>query len=278
MFLKMRAISFLGLISILLLASCNEYQKVLKNTDVKPKYELAEKYYNEKDYVRAKRLFEQIAPKYAGKPQGERVMFFFADSYYQTKDYYLAGYQFERFVRSYPSSDKIQEATFLEAKSYYYLSPSYSLDQTETDKALSKLQVFINKFPESEYFEEANALAQELTRKKQKKQFEIGKQYTRLGELYLLDFNIAADTALENFVSENPGTIYREDAFYQRFVALSNLAFNSTPSKKQARIKNAKDAYQSLLKAYPESTYKKQADNLLKKLNREVEVEEGLTK
>lgn len=278
MFLKMRTISFPILLLILLLTSCNEYQKVLKNTDVKAKYEMAEKFYNEKDYTRAKRLFEQIAPKYAGKPQGERVMFFFADSYYQTRAYYLAGYQFERFIRSYPKSDKIQQATFLEAKSYYYLSPKYSLDQTDTEKALSKLQIFINTFPESEYFEEANSLAQELSRKKQKKQFEIAKQYTRLGELYLLDFNVAAGTALENFISENPGTLYREEALYQRLVALSNLAFNSTSSKKQNRIKDAIDAYETLLKVYPESSYKKQSDNLLKKLQREVRVAEVATK
>ncbi|NKI32562.1 outer membrane protein assembly factor BamD [Muricauda sp. DJ-13] len=278
MFLKMRAITFPILLLLLLLTSCNEYQKVLKNTDVKAKYELAEKYYNEGDYTRAKRLFEQIAPKYAGKPQGERVMFFFANSYYQTKSFYLAGYQFERFIRSYPNSDKLQEASFLEAKSYYQLSPKYSLDQTDTEKALSKLQVFINTYPESEYFEEANALAQELARKKQKKQFEIGKQYAKLGELYLLDFNVAAGTALENFVSENPGTIYKEDALYQRLVALSNLAFNSTYSKKQERVENAMDAYKALLKSYPESEYKKQADNLLKKLQKEVEVKDGITK
>lgn len=261
-----------------MLSSCNEYQKVLKDGDTKTKYEMAEKFYEEGDYVRAKRLFEQIAPQYTGKPQGERVMFFFADTYYKTKDYYLAGYQFERFVKSYPKSDKVPEASFLEAKSYYYLSPKYSLDQTDTDKALAKLQLFINAYPESEYFEEANAMALELAQKKQRKQFEIGKQYAKLGELYLLDFNIAADTALENFIAENPGTVYREDAFYYRLVALSNLAFNSTFRKKQPRIKNAIESYNELLKSYPETKYKKEADDLLEKLQRQIEVESVATK
>ena len=59
------------------MSSCNEYQKVLKNEDVKAKFDLAQKYYDAGDYKRANRLFEQIAPKYVGKPQGERVMFFF---------------------------------------------------------------------------------------------------------------------------------------------------------------------------------------------------------
>jgi len=193
------------LFSFIFLVSCNEYQKVLKNEDIKAKYDMAEKFYNEGDYKRANRLFEQIAPKYVGKPQGERVMFFFANTYFKTKSYYLAGYQFERFIKSYPKSDKIQEATYLEAKSFYEISPKYSLDQTDTDKALSKLQTFINTYPESEYFADANTMAQELTTKKEKKQIEIAKQFDKLGE-FNYPILVSAITTLENFITDNPGS------------------------------------------------------------------------
>ncbi|MEX0273800.1 MAG: outer membrane protein assembly factor BamD [Flavobacteriaceae bacterium] len=158
----------IALFTAFFMLSCSEYQKVLKTTEVKPKYDLAEKLYKEEDYKRANRLLEQIAPKYIGKPQGERVMFFFADTYYQIRDYNTAGYQFERFIKSYPNSDKVAEATFMGAKCYYKLSPSHSLDQTDTDKALVKLQNFINAYPESEFFTEANSMAQQLTTKKER--------------------------------------------------------------------------------------------------------------
>ncbi|MBD3661166.1 MAG: outer membrane protein assembly factor BamD, partial [Arenibacter algicola] len=181
MFLKMkRLFSFLLLVAIL--SSCSEYQKVLKNEDVKAKYDLAEKFYDAGDFKRANRLLEQIAPKYIGKPQGERVMYFLADSYFQTKDYNMAGYQFERFLKSYPKSDKAVEAGFYGAKSYYMLSPKYSLDQTDTDKALIKLQNFINTYPESEFLVEANIMARELTTKKERKSYEREKQFNNMGE------------------------------------------------------------------------------------------------
>jgi len=77
-------------------------------------------------------LFEQIISKYRGKPQAQRIIFFFADSYFQTKSYYLAAYQYENFVKSYPKSERIQEATFKAAKSYYFQSPKFSLDQEDT--------------------------------------------------------------------------------------------------------------------------------------------------
>ncbi|WP_136465601.1 outer membrane protein assembly factor BamD [Flagellimonas onchidii] len=260
---------FLLLITALVFVSCSEYQKVLKNEDIKPKYDMAQKFYDEGDYKRAKRLFEQIAPKYVGKPQGERVMFFFADTYFKTRDYYLAGYQFERFIKSYPRSDKIQEASFLGAKSYYKLSPAYSLDQTDTDKALAKLQSFINTYPDSEFFDEANTMAKELTAKKEKKQLEIAKQFNKLGE-FNYPILVSAITALDNFISDNPGSIYREEALYYRIEATTNLALNSIDSKKKERLEEAQASYNNLLRYFPETKFKKKADNLVEKIQKEL--------
>jgi len=256
--------------SLFFLVSCNEYQKVLKNEDVKAKYELAEKYYEEGDFKRANRLFEQIVPKYIGKPQGERVMFFFANTYAKTNSHYLASYQFERFVKSYPNSDKLQEALFLEAKSYYELSPRYSLDQSDTDKALNKLQTYINTYPESEFFSEANTMAQELTVKKEKKEIEIAKQFDKIGE-FNFPILVSAVSSLDNFINENPGSTYREDAFYYRVKASTVLALNSTQFRMKDRLDEAMDAYNALMKSYPDTKYTKEATGLHKKITKRLE-------
>ena len=261
----------------LTLVSCNEYQDALKSTDTKVKYELAERLYNEGDFKRSQRLFEQIAPKYIGKPQGERVTYFLANTQYQNRDYYLSGYQFERFLKSYPDSDKKQEAAFLGAKSYYLLSPKYSLDQSDTDKALSKLQDFINGFPDSEYFGEANEMALELSRKKEKKQFEIAKQFDRLGE-FNLPLLISSIASMDNFLIENPGSIYREDAYYYKLKSATILALNSTFQKKEERLEEAREAHRLLLKNYPETKYSKEAQDLLDSLEKEQEFYNNLSK
>jgi len=278
MFLKMRTFYTLTLVSLFLFSSCNEYQKVLKNEDIKAKYDLAERYYNEGDFKRANRLFEQIAPRYVGKPQGERVMFFFADTYYQTRQYYLAGYQFERFIKSYPNSDKLQEAIFREAKSYYELSPKYSLDQTDTDKALIKLQNFINTYPESEFLTEANEMAQELTLKKEKKAFEIAKQFDKLGE-FNYPILVSSIQAFNNFVTDNPGSIYREDAFFYRLKSEMTLAQNSIFTKQEERYQEALRYYNLLMKSYPDTKYKKEAAKMYKIIQEELKLpEEAATK
>ena len=262
-----KLIPLLGLIAVL--SSCNEYQKVLKNEDVKAKFDLAQKYYDAGDYKRANRLFEQIAPKYVGKPQGERVMFFFANTFFERKDYNMAGYQFERFIKSYPKSEKVPEASFLGAKSYYMLSPAYSLDQTDTNKALVKLQTFINMYPDSEYFDEANKMAKELTTKKEKKAFEIAKQFNKLGH-FDYSFLTPAMAAFDNFISDYPGSIFREEALYLKFESATEYALNSFARWKPERLASAKTAYNVLKKQYPDTKFAEEADKLLGKIQEEI--------
>ena len=69
-------ISFLGLICILR-QSCWPYQKALKSEDVKLKYDMAEAYYDEGDFRRAKGLFEQLKPIYMQRKQPIDIGFHF---------------------------------------------------------------------------------------------------------------------------------------------------------------------------------------------------------
>ena len=62
-----------------MLLSCSEYQKILSKGSVIEKNIAAEKYYNEGEYRKALNLFEQIMPAYKGKPQAQRVVYFFAN-------------------------------------------------------------------------------------------------------------------------------------------------------------------------------------------------------
>ena len=64
--------------------SCSDYQKLLNSDNASEKYKQAEVYYNAGEYRKANRLFEQIIPKYRGRPQSQRIIFFFAETY-QTK-------------------------------------------------------------------------------------------------------------------------------------------------------------------------------------------------
>lgn len=248
--MKLKGLGALMMLLLILMSSaCSDYQKLLNSDDVSEKYKQAEVYYNNGEYRKANRLFEQIIPKYRGKPQAQRIIFFFAESYFQTKSYYLAAYQYENFTKSYPKSDRVQEATFKAAKSYYFQSPRHSLDQEDTFTALEKLQVFLNLYPESEYAEEANQMIAELQEKLEKKDFEIAKQY------YTIRDYKAAIKANENFVSGFPGTKFREESLYIKFIASYEIAINSIDAKKQERLEDLIQQYNTLLRYYPETLF-----------------------
>jgi outer membrane protein assembly factor BamD len=248
--MKLKGLGALVMLLLIMMSSaCSDYQKLLNSDDVSEKYKQAEVYYNNGEYRKANRLFEQIIPKYRGKPQAQRIIFFFAESYFQTKSYYLAAYQYENFTKSYPKSDRVQEATFKAAKSYYFQSPRHSLDQEDTFTALEKLQVFLNLYPESEYADEANQMIAELQEKLEKKDFEIAKQY------YTIRDYKAAIKANENFVSGFPGTKFREESLYVKFIASYEIAINSIDAKKQERLEDLIQQYNTLLRYYPETLF-----------------------
>jgi len=258
---RVTLILLLGLTSV----SCSDYQKLLNSDDTPTKYKEAEVYYNNGEYRKANRLLEQILPKYRGKPQAQRVIFFFADSYFQTKSYYLAAYQYENFVKTFPKSDRVQEATFKAAKSYYYQSPRFSLDQEDTYTAIEKLQVFLNLYPDSEFAEEANQMIGELQEKLEKKDFEIAKQY------YTIRDYKAAIKANENFISTYPGTKFREEALYTKFISSYEIAVNSIRNKKQERFKELLQQYNTIIRYYSESLFLEDLDRKMLKVNKDLE-------
>ena len=251
-------LSFLILFSFLVM-SCNDYQKLLNSTENEvDKYTAAEEYYENGEFRRANALIEQIIPSFRGKPQGERLVFFFANSYYETRSYYSAAIQFENFIKSYPNSQRIQEAYFMEAKSYFMLSPIYTLDQDDTLTGIDKLQVFINRFPNSEYLNEALELMEKLQNKIEKKEFEISKQY------YTIRDYSSAIKSLDNFIADNPGTIYREEALYFRWLSQYEIAINSIESRINDRITELERSLENFLRYYPDTIF---IDDLSEKIN-----------
>ncbi|WP_310555447.1 outer membrane protein assembly factor BamD [Flavobacterium sp.] len=250
---------------ILIFSSCSEFQSALKTEDIATKFSVGEKLYEKGKYEKAIRLFEQLTPVFRGKPQAEKMFYLYSQSLYKSNQFYLAGYQFDSFNALYPKSEKAQEAAFLAAKSYSKLSPVYSLDQVDTDKAITKLQSFINTYPKSEFLPEANILVKELREKLEKKAFETAKQYNTIS-----DFKPAIK-ALDNFISDYPGTPYKEKALFYKLNASYQLAINSIQTKKEERLNSAKTAYESLIKFSPNTEFKDTADKMLVRIDTDLQ-------
>lgn len=247
------------------LASCSQFQKALKSDDTKLKYEVAEKLYESGKYAKAIRLFEQLAPSFRGRPQAEKLFYMQAQSYYKLKQYGASGYNFEKFAAQYFNSEKREEALFLSAKSYYHLSPVYSKEQIDTYKAIDKIQLFIDAYPNSEYLDEANLIAKELREKLEKKAFEIAKLYNSTS------YYKSAIKAFDNFINDYPGTPFKEDALFYKYDSSYQLAINSVYDKMEERLNSAKANYNALIKFKSDTKHKQKADEMLVKIEKELQ-------
>ncbi len=252
----------------LVLFSCGEYQKVLNKGTTEEQYKMAVKLYESNKFSKALRLFEKITPTYRGKPQMERIQFMVAQSNFNEKNYSMSGYYFDRFAKNYPKSSKLEEAAFLSAYSYKLASPSFSLDPTDTNKALDAFQSFINTYPDSDKIEEANQHYKELRYKLQKKYFEIAKTYYRTAEYDLRNYK-AAIQAFDNLLADFLGSEFKEEALYYRLKAAHDFVLKSYDRRKPERIKDAIDAYDKLKRNYPESQFMEDSNIMLATLQKE---------
>ena len=264
---KMKNVVYL-FVMIVLLSSCGEYTKVLNKGTVTEKYKMAVKMYETKKFSKALRLFEMITPVYRGKPQMERIQFMVAQSNFNLGSYSISAYHFNRFTKIYPKSSKKEEAAFLSALSYKLASPRFSLDPTDTKKALAAFQGFINDYPESKRIPEANKYYKELRYKLQKKYFEIAKTYYRTADYDLRNYK-AAIVAFDNLLEDYLGSEFKEEALYYRFKAAHDFVFKSTVRKRLKRINNAKKAYEKLKRNFPKSKYLKDSNKMLADLEKE---------
>ena len=256
-------IYFVGLMALLFL-SCGPYQKALKSEDTKLKYDLAEAYYEAGDFRRAKGLFEQLKPVYRGKPQSERIIFFYANCLLNTRSYISAAYEFESFTKAFPNSDKLEEAYYKIGYAYAEISPVYSLDQKDTNEALNKLQDYINRYSNSERMTEVNKLVEELLRKIERKSFENARQF------YTIRDYKAAIKAIDNFIGDFPGTPFREEAMFVQYKSAAILAINSVFSKKEKRLDDAIAYYEDFIRSYPESAFMVETISIRNDIEKEI--------
>jgi outer membrane protein assembly factor BamD len=198
----------------------------------------------------------------------ERIQFMVAQANFNEKNYSMAGYYFDRFTKNYQKSSKQEEAAFLSAYSYKLASPRFSIDPTDTNKALEAFQSFINTYPASDKVEEANKHYSEIREKLEKKYFEIAKTYYRTADYDLRNYK-AAIKAFDNLLEDFLGTKYKEEALYYSFKAGHDFVLKSYDRRKLERIEEATKDYNRLKRAFPESKYLEDANEMFSTLQEE---------
>ena len=231
-------------------------------------YDKALKFYNNKAYLSAARIFEELYPLSIGTPLGDTILFFFADSYFQNRDYQMAAFHFRDYARRYPGTERAELAAFNAVKAMYYTSPDYFLDQFITTITIDEVNLYIQQYPYSKHIGECNEILDALRDKLAKKDLEMIRLYYQTG------YYEAAQIMVKNFMKTFSSSKFTTEALYILVKNNYDFARKSVENKKYFRYKDCLDAYETLRNQCPESNYladvKKivnEAENQIKKMD-----------
>lgn len=252
----MRKIYFYVIGILLVSSSCSEFRKIQKSSDWQVKYDAAMEYYQDKDYYRAIVLLEEVLPIIRGTKTAEDAQYFYAYAHYYDRKYILSAHYFKNFYDTYTRSKYAIEALFMHAYSLYLQSPVPSLDQSSTLEAIEAMQLFINKYPYSEYKDRAEQILDEMQQKLEIKAYNSALLYYKLGRWD------AAIIAFNNFQKDYPDSQLNEEISYWKVAAQFQLAKESITSKQKERFYTTIEYYQSFIDRYPNSEFIKDAEDI----------------
>jgi outer membrane protein assembly factor BamD len=241
--------------------SCSKFRRIEKNPDWRVKYEAGMGYYAKKDYYRASILFDQILPIIRGLPEAEKVQFYLAYCQYNERLFLLASEQFKSFYETYGRGALSEEARYMYAYSLYKSSPGPNLDQSGSIEAMTSMQEFLNRFPNSKFKDQAIDVIVTTQVKLEKKGFSNAQQYVKMRQYK------AAVVALNSFKDNFPDSKYLEEANYLILFSQFELAEQSIYSKQKDRYKEVVDNYKNFIDQYPSSKFLKDAEKLYMESN-----------
>ena len=166
---------------MILLVGCSKKDVHLEE-DLSPRFEKAMGYFDKGKYSRAKDEFDYIIMADPGSKISNESQYYMAESMYQIKEYDEASIAFDRYVRFSPDYSKIEKARYRICECAINLSNSYQREQSQTQRALGQLQMFIEDFPASDLINDAEDAMLALRLKLAQKDYEVGRMYLKLEE------------------------------------------------------------------------------------------------
>ncbi len=246
-----------------MLASCSEYTKVMKSRDVDYKFDYAKRAYEEKKYVQASTVLNDIYTPLRGTAKGEEALFLLAMSYYENQDYTNANVFFKTYYQRYPKGKYAELSHYYSGYGFYLDSPDPQLDQTYTVKAIEELQNFLERYPKSEKVPEAQQAIFEMQDKLTLKELQNAQLYYNLGNFMGNNYESAVIVA-QNALKDYPYSKYREEFEFLILKSKYQQAKNSVSEKMGERYSDVVDEYFSFVNNYPESKHLKEAKTIFR--------------
>lgn len=241
---------------LLFLSACGNTSSI-RHSSPEEAFRIGMEQYERGRYDRASEAFQAVFVYGRQNEYAADAQYYLAWSHMHNREYILAASEFNRFAQFYRTDPRVPEAEFQRARSYYLQSPAYQLDQSSTARAIDELQLFINRFPNSEHVPEAEQMIAELQDKMARKDFETARLYERR-ELYE-----AAAIMFERVFDKYPGSSpWAERALIGAMQNYIQFADQSVTARQEERLDLAIRNYDRLVQLFPDSEYREEAERL----------------
>lgn len=255
--------------AMLLLASCNQYNNVMKTADYDYKYEAAKEYFVKGQYSHSSVLLGELVTLMKGTSRGEECLYMLAMSEFCDGNFDVAHSYFKKYYQSYPKGVYVEYARFYAGRSLYESVPDTRLDQSSTMAAVKEFQDFLDYYPYTHLKDRTQEMIFALQDKMVEKEFEAAKLYYDLGS-YMGNCSyggsnyeaciVTARNALLDYPYASPER--REEFSIMILRAKYQLAQQSVEEKRLERYRDTIDEYYGFMNEYPESKYLKDAQRI----------------
>lgn len=239
-----------------------------KSTEKKFKYQTPEEAFKKGEAAFQKKRYTEAIDFYKGvfdfgrtNEWADDAQFALGKAYQASKDYSLAEQEYMRFINLYRADPRSLEAEYQRLYCYFALSPTYELDQTDTERAITQINIFLQRYPNDSRNGQLTGMLKELREKLAHKAYEAGKTYEGRG------YYQAAALTYEQVLDKYADTQYADDALLAALRAHVLYAKNSIEERQAERYKQAVVTYNRLVELFPKSDLLKQAEALYTEAN-----------
>lgn len=184
-------------------------------------YAEGDKLLDEASWKEAAEKFEEVDKNYPYSREARRAMVLGAYAYYQNGDPTKAVSSARRYLTLHPGTDEAPLAQHIIASAYFDRMNGPQRDQSDTEKAVTELEVLVRRYPDSRYAPQARKrlkIARDLLAAKE----------MSVGRYYLEEGNYAgAINRFRTVVEKYPETAHVEEALSRLTEAYMALGIKS---------------------------------------------------
>ena len=165
------------MLSLSLLNACAAPKEINENASAEELYTHAHKLLDKTSYAKAAETFEKVELEHPYSKWATKAKLMGAYAYYKDQKYDDAVMSLDRFIKYHPGNQDAPYAYYLKALCYYEQIVTVDKDQSNTAKAKEAFEQVINRFPDSEYAQDAKLKIDLTNDHLAGKEMEVGRYY-----------------------------------------------------------------------------------------------------